>query len=112
MVFLSSVLGVGIHGAVGELSGTVPAAQFEFEYDETTETLVVTHGGGDTVDARTFRVTGVGADCTAADWGSREVSAGDTCRIESVPPDARLRIAWDGVGTNTATLAGWAGPKA
>lgn len=112
VILLSSVLGVGIHGAVGQLSETVPAADFEFEYDEATETLVITHDGGESVDARALRLTGIDAECTAEDWGDREVSAGDTCRVDSVPRDAQLRLAWDGVGTNTATLGGWAGPEA
>lgn len=112
VIILSSVLGLGIHGVVGGLAQTVPATNFEFEYDQSTETLVVTHGGGDTVDAEALRFAGVADECTAEDWGGRKVSAGDTCRLDSVPEDADIRVAWDGVGTNTATLDGWDGPEA
>jgi hypothetical protein len=112
VMLLSSVLGLGIYGVVGGLAQTVPATNFEFDYDDSTETLVITHAGGDTVDARAIRFTGLDAECTADDWGGRKVSAGDTCRVDSVPADTELRVAWDGVGTNTATLGGWAGPDA
>lgn len=112
VIILSSVLGIGIHGAVGGLAQTVPATTFEFDYDETTETLAITHSGGDTVDAESLRFAGVDAECSAEDWGGRKISAGDTCRLDSVSSDTKLRIAWDGVGTNTATLGGWAGPEA
>lgn len=114
VVLLSGVLGVGIHGAVAGLAETVPAASFDFEYDPATEELVVTHEGGDPVPADELRFAGVDGDCDGDDWGANagSVSAGDSCTLEGVPPDAELRVAWDGVGPNTATLDGWSGPAA
>lgn len=110
VILLSAVLGMGIHGTVDGLAGTVPSTSFDFDYDEADETLVITHTDGDPVDASVLRVVGVDGECTADDWGSQYITAGDSCTLENVDSGAQIRLAWDGLGTNTATLDGWAGP--
>lgn len=111
VILLSSVLGLGIHGTVGGLAGTVPSTSFGFDYDESEETLAITHTGGEPIDASELRVVGLAGECTTDDWGGERITAGDTCTLENVDSSTRVRLAWDGLGTNTATLDGWAGPE-
>ena len=111
LLVLSAALGAGIHGVSGELSERVPAADFDYEYDG--GTLVITHDGGDPIDAAALRVAGArdGAACRGGAWASGRVDAEDTCVLEGVPSDGTVRLVWDGGGPESAVLDVWAATR-
>ena len=113
LLVLSAALGAGIHGVSGELSERVPTAEFDYEYDEATGTLAITHDGGEPIDAAALRVAGAGngAACRGGAWASGRVDAQDTCVLEGVPSDGTVRLIWDGSGPGSAVLDVWAATR-
>lgn len=110
MGLLSAVLAAGVHGVAGGLSATVPDAEFGYAYDGATDTLEITHEGGDALDARALQVAGVEAACVSGEWRSGSVRTDDTCVVEGVSHGAPVRIVWNGDGATRATLDVWAAP--
>lgn len=93
---LSVVVGAGVHGVSGHLSGTVPDAEFGYDYDAASGTLTITHEGGEALDADALAVAGVDAACASGAWQHGRVSADDTCVLERVPAGRTVRVVWDG----------------
>ena len=86
-----------------------PQVDFDFEYRNDTNDLVVTHQSGDSFDGG--RVTFENESGHAVgDWSTGgTVSAGEAIVVEDVPPDASVRVVWrDGDG-GRVTLARWTG---
>lgn len=108
LVLLTVVLAAGIHGAAGGIAATVPSAEFGYQYDASTETLAISHAGGDPLSTDAVRVTGVDASCTSGEWGSGQVTTDDTCILEGVDGERSVRIVWEGDGTSRAVLDVWA----
>ena len=113
LLVLSAALGAGIHGVSGELSERVPTAEFNYEYDGATETLSITHDGGEPIDAAALRVASAGeeATCRGGAWASGRVNAEDTCVLEGVPSNGTVRLVWDGGGPESAVLDVWAATR-
>ena len=113
LLVLSAALGAGIHGVSGELSERVPTAEFDYEYDEATGTLAITHDSGEPIDAAALRVAGAGngAACRGGAWASGRVDAQDTCVLEGVPRDGTVRLVWDGGGPERTVLDVWAATR-
>lgn len=93
---LSVVVGAGVHGVSGHLSGTVPDAEFGYDYDAASGTLTITHEGGEALEAAALEVSGVDADCAAGEWQRGRVTADDACVLERVPTGRTVRVVWEG----------------
>jgi flagellin-like protein len=107
-VILAAVIGTFVLGLGSEVQET-PAAQFTF--DETgSNSITITHDGGDPIDATNMEVTGAGvsddACSTAGEWaGDSEVDAGDSCDV-SPSSDGTIRVTWTSAdGSTSDTLA-------
>jgi flagellin-like protein len=145
-VILAAVIGTFVLGLGDQVQSTSPQASFNFDYTENaaddSDSLVVTHDGGDTIDADRLNATASGAVNDAgtelfvgADVFPSETSAGssdtldntmfkasagtatmDTLTGDSADLDlsgSTVRVVWQGEsGDNTATLGKWSGPDA
>ncbi|PSQ17924.1 type IV pilin [Halobacteriales archaeon QS_8_69_73] len=116
-VILAAVIGTFVLGLGGQVQDTAPNAQFTFSQDN--DNLVMTHDGGETVSVSNVKVTNPDRSYVSNDkcqdntagsqtWSSTELSAGDSCTIDStdISSDETVRIVWesDDGGTST-TLA-------
>lgn len=129
-VILAAVIGTFVLGLGDQVQQTSPNAQWNWDQSipdatsvQNTDTLTVTHEGGDTVTATNLEVTGSAAlasspQCdTAADgddgeWSASEISAGDSCEMDgdgelgSNIEGETVRLIWtaDG-GSQSSTLS-------
>jgi hypothetical protein len=123
----------GLGQAMGGETGTgrtptAPQIQFSWAYDNSTETVSLTHSGGETVAASKLFLTGTGFvrssgtdQNTPGTWqgstsgtadGESAVVAGDTLTI-GAGSDANLQIVYrDRESGSTAVLSSWSGPDA
>ena len=86
-VILAAVIGSFVLG-LGESVDSAPQASFDFSVNETEDSLVVTHRGGDTIEINNIEVRVGGSDATlnnAASGGSAltgSFSTGDTGYVD------------------------------
>jgi hypothetical protein len=90
-----------------------PNAQFQFDYDDSSRELTVTHAGGDTIDANNLLVQRVSQQPRS--WaqlgGAGEVTAGDRVVLTDVSSSYRVAVIWQS-GDNSAILSEVTGPDA
>jgi hypothetical protein len=72
---------------------SAPEAAFDVTYYQGNRTAVVTHVGGDAIDAEAL-VVRRDSEPVGADWSAPEVSAGDAVRIEPVAPGDEVSVVW------------------
>jgi FlaG/FlaF family flagellin (archaellin) len=96
-VVSSFVLGVGSEGGAPE----APQVSMDFEYDDTTEAVTVTHAGGDSIDAAALTVV---VDGQQFAWNGTDadgrVSAGSSTTV-SAQRGATVRVVWADESTET-----------
>lgn len=104
--------GVLIHRVPGErVQETAPNVAFDFEYDAEAERLVVTHEGGDSVEAERLEFATDASSSVDEDFEGT-VTAGTSATL-SVPPSATVSVVWTSEDEGqSATLARWNGPDA
>ena len=112
-VILAAVIGTFVLGLGSEVQET-PAAQFTFDEPGTSGNVDVTHDGGDPITADNVEVVdsndqGPFCNSGSTDWGSTEITAGNSCPITGQPLDGdegTLRVTWTSDdGSTTDTLA-------
>jgi flagellin-like protein len=130
-VILAAVIGTFVLGLGGSVQQTAPQASFTFDYTEgsgasagtpplyqssdvgTSGTLVITHDGGDSIEAaRLSIVDDEGGSAAGSTFSPTPVSAGSTASVE-IGNDDNIRIIWESQnGENTATLGQFSAPDA
>ncbi len=111
VVIGSAVLGAFVLG-LGDTTQIAPDPEFGYDYSPGTGELVVTHEGGDTVDASQITFQGSGFDGTGTTWaqraaGSGTVTAGDRVTLTGVQDNYRVEIVWSSESDpgNTAVIS-------
>ncbi len=99
-----------------------PSVSFEYEYDETEETLEITFVSGNTFTAGRVTFDGTGFDAVGASWAEvagedvtagSTVTAGDRVTLTGVGPASELDIVWESSGGNEfVVIATFRGPDA
>lgn len=143
-VILAAVIGTFVLGLGDQVSQTTPNASFQFDYEKNditeNDSLEVTHGGGDTIQASELNasVTGAinasdgnsGVDYTGSLYGSSgDVTAGsseslDGDDFDAIDPggnnngglalnESTVRVVYEAAeGDSSAQLGRWDGPDA
>jgi hypothetical protein len=98
VVIGSAVLGAFVLG-LGETRWTAPDTEFGYDYSPGTSELVVTHEGGDTVNASQITFQGTGFDGVGTTWaqqagGDGTVAAGDRVTLTRVQDNHMVEIVW------------------
>ncbi|WP_336135552.1 type IV pilin N-terminal domain-containing protein [Natronomonas amylolytica] len=127
-VILAAVIGTFVLGLGDQVQETAPNAQISFDYTEgTSDTLQITHDGGDPLPgAQTYVViSGSSADTdinSRHEWetdmsGDAEVTAGNSVTIDDTTPvsngnidlsSASVRIVWESEsGDQSSTITTW-----
>lgn len=109
-VFIVALLFVAVAGAfvldLGETSEASversPAVAFDYEFDDTTNELVVTHRGGDSVASSAIWVE---TDDTAATWSVQTVTDGDATVVSDVTVGDTVRVIWASDNGDTSVLS-------
>jgi flagellin-like protein len=116
-VILAAVIGTFVLGLGSEIETTEPQAQFSF--DTSSNTVTVTHDGGQPVAVDNVEVVdseGTGPHCDSQGsgstaWSNTEITAGDQCETGDLTSggasgDGELRVTWESDdGSQTGTLA-------
>jgi len=131
-VILAAVIATFVLGLGDNLSNTAPQASFGFDYsDSGSDTLDITHEGGDTIPSGELSAAVSGASGSNSPNGAYEnlfdgysrVSAGATDTIDDDAIDggsgsldlnsATVRVVYSSSdGSSSATLGQWDGPNA
>lgn len=89
-----------------------PNVSFAFDYDSESETLEITHHGGDAVRGSELRVVVEAGEGSVESPFEGEVKAGDGVTVE-VPSDATVEVVWaSSDGSRRSVLAEWDAPDA
>lgn len=110
----TNVTGVLIRGGSDESGSGSPAPQvsFAFDYASESETLEITHQGGDSVQGSDLRVVVEAGERTVESPFEGKVTAGDRVTVE-VPSGATVQIVWaSSDGSRRSVLAEWEAPDA
>jgi len=81
-------------GGGGGGGSPAPEAAVAIEYHQGNRTAVVTHAGGDVVDAEGL-VVPRDRETIETVWPSPEANAGDSTRIEPVDPGDEVSVVWE-----------------
>jgi hypothetical protein len=84
-----------------------PGASFTFAHDPSTETLVVTHYGGDNLDADRVRLVNQGFEPVGHFSTGRTVTAGETATLQGVDEDDTVYVLWVTDDDEFLVLASW-----
>lgn len=88
-------------------SESSPGASFTFAHDPSTETLVVTHYGGDNLDADRVRLVNQGFDPVGNFSTGHTVSAGESTTLDGVDADDSVYVLWVTDDDEFLVLASW-----
>jgi len=116
-VILAAVIASFVLG-LGDQSDPAPTADFNFDFnDDSTNTLLVTHGDGDELDANQVFVRGSNFGASAQTWnsltGDATVAAGDSHEFSGTARDYQINIVWEDPDSDTtSTLSSDSGPDA
>jgi|AntRauTorcE11898_2_1112593.scaffolds.fasta_scaffold19037_3 hypothetical protein len=84
-----------------------PDASFRFAHDPATDTLVVTHYGGDNLDADRVLVVDQGFEPIGNFSAGANVSAGDSATLTGIDADDSVYVLWVSGDGEYRTLASW-----
>jgi flagellin-like protein len=110
-VILAAVVGTFVLALGDEGETPAPQAKFTFDEDATNNEITITHDSGDRIEESKVTVVdseGETAACESgpSDWPDTEITSGDSCTIDGVSGDGRIRVTWDPEdGSTTDTLA-------
>jgi flagellin-like protein len=106
-VILAAVIGTFVLGLGDQVQDTAPQASFNFDFQGTAGgDLVVTHDGGDTIDASSASLDVIEAGTASPVTSfSGDVGAGDSASYTGWTADTQYRVVWTAAtGDNSATL--------
>ncbi|WP_318569925.1 type IV pilin N-terminal domain-containing protein [Salinigranum marinum] len=125
-VILAAVIGTFVLGLGDQVSQSAPQAQFTFEFSDSTssESITITHDGGDAVSADQLSVNVAGTEAwntsdTATNYGSPspewtgEVSAGDSLGLTTtsggtISSGDTVRVIWSSSNSDSTATIGQA----
>lgn len=125
-VILAAVIASFVLGLSNQ-TGTTPTANFDFDYENSSSDLTITHDTGTSVVASRLFLRGEsnGSATMGNNWlnytdasasGEKEgldaVVAGDSATVSGVGDAYEIRVVWEGEGDTTSTLARDQGPNA
>jgi len=116
-VILAAVIATFVLGLGEQISDSAPQASFDYEFDDSggTNTLTVTHTGGQTLSDSNIDVNVNGTEISVAggdygydtNWPS-DISAGSSAILEGIQQDDDVTIIWKSSnGDQTAILSEW-----
>jgi flagellin-like protein len=116
-VILAAVISTFVLGLGEDVSNTSPIADFEFEFDDTTDTLTIIHAEGDKLDEANLKIVGGDATIIDPDFtgdGDSDDSFGAGIRFQySASPTDTVRVTWNSDdGERSASLGKWDGLQA
>jgi len=106
-VILAAVIGTFVLGLGDQVQQTSPNAQWN--WDQSTNNLDLTHEGGDSVEPTRLEATGndINDDCSQSghwDSGVSAVSAGNTCDVvDGTAPSGTYRLIWTAEGGGSSS---------
>ncbi|KAB1198465.1 MULTISPECIES: type IV pilin [Haloferax] len=108
-VILAAVIGTFVLGLGDQVSETAPQASFSFDYNSTSDNLVITHESGESIENSSVSVinpAGASNNWVEADG---KISAGDSTTLTISPSDGdSVRIVWTSEsGSTSSTLQKW-----
>ena len=84
-----------------------PQASFTFAHEPSTDTLVVTHYGGDNLDADRVRLVNQGFEPVGDFSTGRTISAGESTTLDGVDADDSVYVLWVTDDDEFLVLASW-----
>jgi FlaG/FlaF family flagellin (archaellin) len=113
------VIGTFVLGLGDQVSENAPQASFSFDFDVSNNEVVITHEGGETLEANSIDVSGDdsttqnGSDNVGPASGfSDPIEAGSTATYDAVDPGETIRVVWTNpAGGNTNTIARATAPQ-
>jgi flagellin-like protein len=112
-VILAAVIGTFAFTAFDRDTKPAPTVGFEFDYDESSGELTVTHESGNRFERANIEfVRGSGGTPTVAEQWPTTVEAGDQTVLSGIGSSDTIRIVWEDPREqgNTATIGRWDGP--
>ena len=112
-VILAAVIGTFVLGLGDQVSESAPQASFSFEFNVsgTSDTVNITHEGGETLEASNIDVNG-DSGVTPNPGFSGTISAGNTTGYSGVDPGETIRVIWTNpAGGSTNTIARATAPQ-
>lgn len=94
LVILAAVLGSFVLGMGEQTAGTAPQMSIVYEYDESSESVEITHDGGDSVEAGDLLIE---TDDGTVPWEDSDgtVTAGDSTVVDA-SDGTTVRVVWVG----------------
>ncbi|MFB6162946.1 MAG: type IV pilin [Halococcoides sp.] len=117
-VILAAVIATFALGMGDMLGERTPQVSFVTDYNESTDTLTITHASGSVIPED--QVTIVEPGGTEVDWTDRsptvadgdEIAAGDRAELTGIAETDTVRVIWTAPDTQTTdTLVLWRGPR-
>lgn len=107
-IILASAVTVFALDIGGGAANTTPSAAFDFEYQDSTGDIRVTHSNGDMLSGDQLRFAGAALEKDSfggiSEWSGGDVNAGDSATV-NVEAGETLRLVWQGdSGSETAVL--------
>lgn len=106
VLILAAVVGSFVLSAGAPADAVTPTASFEYDYDDSAQTVKITHEGGEAIEASKLEVR-VDRQTTAWD-GTGQVVAGDSMTVE-LSSGSTVSVIWRGED-ESATLSRWEAP--
>ena len=108
-VILAAVIGTFVLGLGDQVSDTAPQASFDFDFNETSGNVTITHEGGAQIDASNLNISANGNEVAWAD--SDPITAGASTTVDydpglSASSGDEIRLVWSSSsGSDTQTIA-------
>ena len=103
-VILAAVIGTFVLGLGDQVSTTAPQAQFSFDYDQSGDTVTITHDGGDTIQSDQLTISNSNASVSDQTFAAGDVSSGSSQTIDGYSGDT-IRVVWSSPSDDsTATI--------
>ncbi|WP_144904328.1 type IV pilin [Halobellus captivus] len=108
-VILAAVIGAFVLNLGQGIDQSAPQASFDFDYNETSNNVTITHQTGDSIDAERLSTTGLaGGSANWTDHMAGTVSAGTSVEFNNTADwsGETIRVVWESQnGENSATLS-------
>ena len=96
-VILAAVIGTFVLGLGDSVSQTSPSASFDYEFNGSNTSVVITHAGGDSLNADQISVGGLDTtweNASRGAWDSGTISAGSATGENGYDGD-EVRVIWE-----------------
>ena len=107
-VILAAVIGTFVLGLGDQVSDTAPQASFDFNFNETSEEVTITHEGGAQIDGSNLNITAT----NTTNWGAGSITAGTSTTVDysasglDASSGDEIRLVWkSSSGSDTQTIA-------